>query len=133
MSCLSGVNIAVCAISPLGKYVGFVGGALFLGRVFGRYGSQLKLRYKLEPHADLLVVNVPFLSKKQKQLLFLLCLHCSYFWGALADHKGRKPVIIISGIFMALASLSFGFSVNLAMAIISRFLTGFFNGKQGSF
>ena len=59
----------------------------------------------------------------------LSCLCCSYFWGVLADHKGRKPVIIISGVFVALSSLSFGFSVNLAMAIISRFFMGFFNGK----
>ncbi len=47
----------------------------------------------------------------------------------VADHKGRKPVIIISCILVAVSSLAFGFSVNFAMAIISRFLIGFLNGK----
>ena len=54
---------------------------------------------------------------------------CSYFWGVVADKKGRKPVIVWSGILTSIFVLAFGFSVNLPMAAITRFLVGFFNGK----
>ena len=46
------------------------------------------------------------------------------------DKKGRKPVIICSGFFMALGTLAFGFSVNLPMAVITRFVVGTFGGKE---
>jgi len=51
----------------------------------------------------------------------------------MTDRKGRKPVIFTSGIFMALGTLAFGFSVNLPMAIITRFLVGTFGGKRYEF
>ena len=53
----------------------------------------------------------------------------SYVWGALADKKGRKPVVIMSCLLIGLASAAFGFSVKLYMAIIFRFLVGLFNGQ----
>ena len=53
---------------------------------------------------------------------------CSYFWGVLADRRGRKPVIIASSICIAVCCLMFGFSINFAMVMIARFLIGFFNG-----
>ena len=49
-------------------------------------------------------------------------------WGAIADRKGRKPVIIVSNILIAISTIAFGFSVNFAMAVAMRVLMGFFNG-----
>ena len=46
----------------------------------------------------------------------------------MADCKGRKPVIIASLVGFALGALLFGFSVNFAMAFVTRFLTGLFDG-----
>ena len=73
---------------------------------------------------------------KIKIMFFLIYFGCfifylvgSYFWGVLADKKGRKPVLISSGICMGLSMVAFGFSVNIWMAIVTRFLVGFFNGK----
>ncbi len=54
----------------------------------------------------------------------------SYFWGVVADKKGRKPVIVYSGLLMAVCTLAFGFSVNVGMAVIIRLLTGAFGGED---
>lgn len=48
----------------------------------------------------------------------------------MADRKGRKPVMIISAVCLGLSTLSFGFSVNFAMATVTRLLVGFFNGEE---
>ena len=53
---------------------------------------------------------------------------CSYIWGAIADRKGRKPVILASLVLMGLSVAIFGFSVDFSMAVIFRFLVGFTNG-----
>ena len=55
---------------------------------------------------------------------------CSYVWGAVSDKKGRKPVVIISCLLIGVFSAAFGFSVELYMAIIFRFMTGLFNGEK---
>ena len=54
----------------------------------------------------------------------------SYVWGAVADRKGRKPVIITSCLLLGLFSAAFGFSVNFAMAVLFRLAVGLTNGKQ---
>ena len=54
----------------------------------------------------------------------------SYVWGAVADRKGRKPVIITSCLLLGLFSAAFGFSVNFAMAVLFRLAVGLANGKQ---
>ena len=62
------------------------------------------------------------------------CAHvypCSYVWGAVADRKGRKPVIIASCLLLGLSSAAFGFSVHFAMAVIFRFGVGLMNGEEG--
>ena len=51
----------------------------------------------------------------------------SFYWGHVADLIGRKPVIYISCIAIAVFSISFGLSINIWMALISRFLLGFLN------
>ena len=54
----------------------------------------------------------------------------SYVWGAVADRKGRKPVIITSCLLLGLFSAAFGFSINFAMAVLFRLAVGLTNGKQ---
>ncbi len=46
----------------------------------------------------------------------------------MADQKGRKPVMIISGVGFGIFILLFGFSLNFAMAVVTRFLMGLFYG-----
>ena len=53
----------------------------------------------------------------------------SYLWGIGADHFGRKPVMILSSVLMALTSVGFGFSINFGMAVAMRFIVGAANGK----
>ena len=60
--------------------------------------------------------------------LSLLVSLYSYFWGWLSDKYGRRPVVLITVIANGLFSLIFGFTINLPMAIITRFLTGLVNG-----
>ena len=47
----------------------------------------------------------------------------------LTDSKGRKVVLITSGVLSGLSSGAFGFSTTYAMAIATRFLLGLFNGQ----
>ena len=53
---------------------------------------------------------------------------CSYAWGALADRKGRKTVLIVSNVLIGIFSVAFGFSVNFPMAVGLRFAAGLCNG-----
>ena len=53
---------------------------------------------------------------------------CRYFWGWLTDKYGRRPCILISAIFTAVATLAFGFTTNIYWALTTRFLQGLFNG-----
>ena len=50
-------------------------------------------------------------------------------WGAIADLKGRKVVLITSGVLCGLSSGAFGLSTSYQMAIATRFLIGLFNGQ----
>ncbi|XP_014774827.2 uncharacterized protein LOC106872367 [Octopus bimaculoides] len=56
----------------------------------------------------------------------------SYFWGWLSDKKGRKIVLLLTVLGNGVFSLIFGFTSNLPMAIITRFLTGVTNGTVGT-
>ncbi|KAI4178885.1 MAG: hypothetical protein L6R41_008158 [Letrouitia leprolyta] len=53
------------------------------------------------------------------------------FWGRASDRFGRKPVILTGMICVMVAGLLFGFSQNLAMAIVTRSLAGASNGNVG--
>jgi MFS family permease len=51
----------------------------------------------------------------------------SYYWGSAADRIGRKPIVTISCFAITILSLLFGMSVNLWMAILTRFCLGLLN------
>ncbi|KAL8833194.1 MAG: hypothetical protein Q9170_004416 [Blastenia crenularia] len=53
------------------------------------------------------------------------------FWGRASDRFGRKPVILAGMICVMSSGLLFGFSQNLAMAIIARSFAGASNGNVG--
>ncbi|KAL8922743.1 MAG: hypothetical protein Q9172_003458 [Xanthocarpia lactea] len=53
------------------------------------------------------------------------------FWGRASDRFGRKPVILTAMICVMSTGLLFGFSQNLAMAIVARSLAGASNGNVG--
>ncbi|XP_020614457.1 probable peptide/nitrate transporter At3g43790 isoform X2 [Orbicella faveolata] len=55
-----------------------------------------------------------------------------YFWGWLTDKIGRRPVILISLVLTIIGMASFGLSVSLTMAIITRFFVGLTNGVIGT-
>ncbi|KAK9170608.1 hypothetical protein Syun_002748 [Stephania yunnanensis] len=56
----------------------------------------------------------------------------SYLWGIVADRYGRKPVMILGTISVAVFNTLFGLSSTFWMAIWTRFLLGSFNGLVGS-
>ena len=60
--------------------------------------------------------------------VFFPSIHASILWGALADAKGRKPILVAVTLMYGLASASFGFSVHIGMAFVTRVLMGFFDG-----
>lgn len=51
----------------------------------------------------------------------------SIFWGTMADRIGRKPIISMGCLSIAVFSLLFGLSINYTMAVFTRFLLGLFN------
>lgn len=52
----------------------------------------------------------------------------SFFWGWLSDRMGRRPVILMTIFGNGLCCLLFGLTVNLPMALVTRFLAGLANG-----
>ncbi|KAL8594423.1 hypothetical protein ACOMHN_018131 [Nucella lapillus] len=52
----------------------------------------------------------------------------SFFWGWLADLKGRRLVLLVTIFFNGLFSFLFGFSHSLPLAMVLRFLAGLVNG-----
>uniref|UniRef100_A0A7N0TM52 Major facilitator superfamily (MFS) profile domain-containing protein n=1 Tax=Kalanchoe fedtschenkoi TaxID=63787 RepID=A0A7N0TM52_KALFE len=55
----------------------------------------------------------------------------SVFWGVIADRYGRKPVIIFGIVSVIILNTLFGLSINIWMALATRFLLGLFNGLLG--
>ncbi|KAJ5768976.1 Major facilitator superfamily domain general substrate transporter [Penicillium odoratum] len=55
----------------------------------------------------------------------------NYFWGALSDRIGRKPVILLGTLLTALCFVAFGFCKTLGQAIAVQALMGLVNGNQG--
>lgn len=56
----------------------------------------------------------------------------SYFWGILADKRGRKFTIVLSGSLISFCTIAFAFTnthLGLAWAIATRLLSGASNGN----
>ena len=53
----------------------------------------------------------------------------SFLWGSLADHFGRKPILIVSATLMAICSFILAFSVSYVMTVAFRVVLGFCSGK----
>jgi MFS family permease len=53
------------------------------------------------------------------------------FWGNKSDKHGRRNVLIIGLVVNSLATLLFGLSTSFKFALISRLMSGLFNGNQG--
>jgi len=56
----------------------------------------------------------------------------SYLWGKFADIYGRKVVLIISLSAAAIFSVMLGFATSLPVALLARFMMGFFNAIPGT-
>ena len=96
----------------VGKYAGIIAGAFYVGQFLSKY--------------EFVVMRL--LCSLLMRLSFFISF--SFVWGTIADAKGRKPVLIVSSILSAGMSVAFGFSVNFPMAVFTRFLAGFLNGKR---
>ena len=55
----------------------------------------------------------------------------SYAWGYLSDVYGRRIILLCGLSGTSIAMVLFGFSQSFAVALISRCLTGLFNGNLG--
>ncbi|KAH0860923.1 hypothetical protein HID58_089184 [Brassica napus] len=56
----------------------------------------------------------------------------SIFWGIMADRYGRKPIILLGTVTIAVFNALFGMSTNIWMAIATRFMLGSFNCLLGT-
>ncbi|KAG6916781.1 hypothetical protein DXG01_005363 [Tephrocybe rancida] len=54
-----------------------------------------------------------------------------FHWGRLSDRVGRRPVLLLGPIGLALAMLSFGASTKFWMLVATRCAQGVFNGNIG--
>lgn len=50
------------------------------------------------------------------------------YWGRVADTKGRKPAILWCMFLASAATLSWGFSTSLVIALVARFVAGIASG-----
>lgn len=55
----------------------------------------------------------------------------SPYWGRLSDRLGRKPVLILTSLGLAVAYLVWGFSTTFTIFIFSRMLAGIMAGNLG--
>ncbi len=68
---------------------------------------------------------------------FLICAFAfaesftGFFWGALSDRVGRKPILLFGCVGTVLSLLLVGFSTNIWLALVGRTLGGFLNGNAG--
>ncbi|TRM58651.1 major facilitator superfamily domain-containing protein [Schizophyllum amplum] len=58
---------------------------------------------------------------------FLTCMQ----WGRLSDYHGRRPILLIAPLGLALATYGFGFAKSFWLLCVFRFLQGVFNGNVG--
>lgn len=98
----------------IGFYAGYIASAYFLGQFISGY-EDISFYF-----FNIITLNNYFYIFR-------------WFWGYIADIKGRRPVLIIGIAANLISTLIFGFSINLPMAIISRGLGGLGNGNIKNF
>ena len=54
-------------------------------------------------------------------------------WGRLSDYHGRRPILLIAPLGLAIATYGFGFSKTSWLLCIFRFMQGVFNGNVGAY
>lgn len=65
-------------------------------------------------------------------LVFSLCQALTGIpWGRASDHFGRKPMILIALVCTMLATIVWGFSTSLTVAVAARIVAGLANGDVG--
>jgi MFS family permease len=52
-----------------------------------------------------------------------------FYWGALSDKIGRKPVLIIGCFGSAISAILFGMSQSFWMMVVTRSINGLMNGN----
>ncbi|KAG6849613.1 hypothetical protein H0H93_006896 [Arthromyces matolae] len=53
------------------------------------------------------------------------------YWGRASDYFGRRPILLLGPLGLALAMLSFGLSTDFLSMVVSRCMQGAFNGNIG--
>ena len=64
-------------------------------------------------------------------LYSLLQFACSPFWGRLSDRLGRRPVLLLTSLGLALGYLIWGASSTFTMFLVSRVVAGMMAGNLG--
>ena len=80
---------------------------------------------------DLSVAEIGYWAGILGSAFSLGSLSGNLLWGVLADRIGRRPVLIVGLAGTAIAAGMFGFAPNFWVAVVTRFLWGFFNGNIG--
>jgi MFS family permease len=82
----------------------------------------------LQYNGDLPATDVGFYSGFIESLFSLTQMLVMMFWGRVADRVGRKPVLVVSLVGVALSTSIFGLARNLWQMIVFRCLAGVFAG-----
>ena len=68
----------------------------------------------------------------KESLFFIVEASTVFFWGMASDRFGRKPILLLGPLGLAVALLSFGLARSFHVMIISRAFQGAFNGNIGA-
>jgi hypothetical protein len=102
-------------VEPLAFYIIFP----YISEMVERVGNQLP-------------ENVGFWTGIIESLFSILQMVLIMFYGRIADHWGRKPVLVFSLTGIGAASALFGMSSTLWQMVIFRCLAGFFAGSSAT-
>ncbi|KAF2430260.1 MFS general substrate transporter [Tothia fuscella] len=80
-------------------------------------------------HMDVPEVDVGFYTGLIESIFSIVQMCTMIYWGRLADKYGRKPVLVISLVGVALAVTLFGTSQNIWQMVLFRSLGGLFSGS----
>ena len=75
-------------------------------------------------------MDVGFYAGLIESLFSVTQMLCMIHWGWLADRIGRRPVLVVSNLGVAVGSAAFGFSTSVWQMILFRCLCGLFAGSM---